>query len=131
MTAADIDQHFEGPGPDAAYRAALKDGKMMIQQCGDCDRHIFYPRISCPHCGSIDLERKPAAGTGTVYSTSIVRQKPEAGGNYNISLIDLTEGVRMMSRVVDIAPEDVKIGMAVRAKVADLGGEPAVLFEKA
>ncbi|HET8610587.1 MAG TPA: Zn-ribbon domain-containing OB-fold protein [Burkholderiales bacterium] len=131
MTAADTDEHFKGPGPDAAYRAALKDGKMMIQRCNDCSRHIFYPRISCPHCGSIDLEQKPAAGTGTVYSTSIVRQKPEAGGNYNISLIDLTEGVRMMSRVVDIAPEEVQIGMAVRAKIGELGGEPAVLFEKA
>lgn len=131
MTATNHDEHFEGLGPDAAYRSALKDGKMMIQRCNDCGRHIFYPRISCPHCGSIDLERKPAAGTGIVYSTSIVRQKPEAGGNYNISLIDLTEGVRMMSRVVDIAPEEVRIGMAVRAKIGELGGEPAVLFEKA
>jgi uncharacterized OB-fold protein len=131
VTATNSDKPFEGPGPDAAYRAALKDGKVMIQQCNDCHRHIFYPRISCPHCGSIDLERKPAAGTGTVYSTSIVRQKPEAGGHYNISLIDLAEGVRMMSRVVDIAPEEVKIGMAVRAKIGELGGEPAVLFEKA
>jgi DUF35 OB-fold domain, acyl-CoA-associated len=57
------------------------------------------------------------SGQGTVYSTTVVRRKPEAGGDYNVALIDLAEGVRLMSRVDDVAPDQVRIGMPVRAQV--------------
>jgi uncharacterized OB-fold protein len=57
-----------------------------------------------------------ASGRGTVYATTTVRERQ---GNYNISLIDLAEGPRMMSRVEGIAPEAVRIGMAVSARIAD------------
>jgi uncharacterized OB-fold protein len=59
-----------------------------------------------------------------------VRRKPEAGGDYNVALIDLDEGVRMMSRVDGIPPEEVRIGMQVRAKVLDNKGVGLVVFEK-
>ena len=67
-------------------------------------------------------------GTGTVYSTTTVRRKPEVGGDYDVSLIDLDEGVRMMSRVEGLAPTEVKIGMRVRAKVIDNKGAGLVVF---
>ena len=58
-----------------------------------------------------------------------MRRKPEAGGDYDVSLIDLDEGVRMMSRVVGLPPTEVKIGMRVRAKVIDNNGAGLVVFE--
>ena len=71
-----------------------------------------------------------ACGRGTVYSTTVIRQKPPTP-NYNLALIDLAEGPRMMSRVEGIAPEAVKIGMAVRARVIRENDQPLVVFEPA
>jgi uncharacterized OB-fold protein len=53
-----------------------------------------------------------------VYSTTVVRRKADDGGDYNVCLVDLAEGVRMMSRVVSVAPQDVRIGMRVTARIA-------------
>lgn len=113
-----VDAAATASGPDKQYADALAAGQFRIQLCHDCNRHVFYPRNICPHCGGDALTWTAPAGTGTVYSTSVVRRKPEAGGDYNVALIDLDEGVRMMSRVEGIAPKDVRIGMRVRARVA-------------
>lgn len=110
---------FSGPGPDAVFAAFLADGRFMLQQCNDCKKHVFYPRVLCPHCGSPKLAWQPASGQGTVYSTTVVRRKPEQGGDYNVALVDLHEGPRMMSRVDGISPHEVAIGMAVRATIID------------
>jgi hypothetical protein len=75
--------------------------------------------VLCPHCGSPSLAWQPASGQGTVYSTTVVRRKPEQGGDYNVALVDLHEGPRMMSRVDGISPHEVVIGMAVRMKIID------------
>jgi len=119
---------FSENGPDAIYAKALAEGEFRIQQCRGCTEHIYYPRIICPYCGSNDLTWVIPSGKATVYSTSMPRQKPERGGNYNISLIDLAEGPRMLSQVVDIEPEQVEIGMAVTAFVSELDGVAVVLF---
>ncbi len=68
------------------------------------------------------------SGRGVVYSTSVVRRKPDRGGDYNISLIDLEEGPRIMSRVMDVEPDEVTIGMAVSAHVGLIDDKPAVVF---
>jgi uncharacterized OB-fold protein len=74
---------------------------------------------------------REASGEGTVYATTVTRRRAEQGGDYNVALVDLAEGPRMMSRVVGVAPEAVSIGMKVRAKIDELNGAPAVLFEPA
>ena len=122
---------FDSPGPDAIYRAALEDGTFQIQQCRDCGTHIFYPRAICTACGSTDLGWVTASGKGTVYSTTIVRQKPERGGDYNICLVDLEEGPRLISRVVDTPPEEVRIGQPVEAFIGELDEEKVALFRPA
>lgn len=125
-------QHtFSGPGPNQIYQQALAQGEFRIQQCNGCGKHIFYPRALCNHCGSPDLKWVPISGHATVYSTSVVRQRPEVGPDYNISLVDLAEGPRMMTRVVEMAPEAVKIGMAVRGFLGAIDGETAYLFRSA
>lgn len=115
-------------GPEAHYQAQLNQGRFLIQRCSHCVRHIFYPRVICPHCGGAALRWVEAGGAGTVYSTTTVRRKAEAGGDYDVSLIDLDEGVRMMSRVDGISPTEVKIGMRVRARVIDDKGAGLVVF---
>lgn len=105
------------PGPDKIFYDALKNGAFRIQRCAACSRHVFYPRMLCNHCGSPELAWVDASGNGTVYSTTVVRRKPEAGGDINIALIDLEEGVRMMSRVDGVAPQEVRIGMPVKAEI--------------
>lgn len=115
-------------GAEAHYRAALNEGRFLIQRCGACGKHVFFPRSICPHCWNERLDWVEPKGTGTVYSTTTVRRKPEAGGDYDVSLIDLDEGVRMMSRVEGVLPAEVKIGMRVRAKVINDNGAGLVVF---
>lgn len=118
-------------GADKYYRDQLDQGNFMIQRCQSCTRGIFYPRMVCPHCGSDQLEWFAPSGDGVVYSTTVVRRKPEQGGNYNVALVDLAEGPRMMSRIDGIAPEDVSIGMPVSARVIDSEEGKLVVFAAA
>lgn len=120
--------HFSGPGPVQVYQDFLNQGQFLIQQCKDCGKFVFYPRILCKYCGSIELKWVEPTGRGIVYSTSIVRQKPEKGGDYNVALIELEEGPRMLSRVMDVDPDKVKIGMQVSAHITELDGVRAVVF---
>ena len=106
-------------GADLYYRTQLDQGNFLIQHCAACTRNVFFPRMICPHCGSDRLGWFAPSGEGVVYSTTVVRRKAEQGGDYNVALIDLREGVRMMSRVDGITPSDVKIGMQVQAQVID------------
>ena len=115
-------------GAEKQYHDLLSEGLFKIQQCQDCKDHIFYPRMVCPHCGSDSLNWIEPSGLGTVYSTTVVRRKPEDGGDYNVALIDLEEGVRMMSTVEQISPHDVAIGQRVRAQVKQQENQAIVIF---
>ena len=106
-------------GPEQQYFDRIAAGRFEIQKCASCARHVFYPRVLCPHCGAGELGWVAPSGRGTVYSTTVVRRRPADGGDYNVCLVDLAEGVRLMSRVVSLPPQDVKIGMAVRARIAE------------
>ncbi len=129
---SDRNAAFDGPGPDEVFLGYLKEGKLAIQRCRKADRCFFPPRVISPFSGTADIEWIEVSGRGTVYTTTVIRRKPERGGNYNVAMIDLEEGGRIMSRVEGVAPEDVKIGMAVTARIAEgEDGEPVVLFDPA
>ncbi len=115
-------------GADKYFHTQLQAGVFTIQRCGQCNNSIFYPRMICPHCGSDDLQWYEPSGKGTVYSTTVVRNKPEKGGDYNVALIDLVEGPRMMSRVEQIAPDEVKIGLAVSARIKQTDDSALLVF---
>jgi uncharacterized OB-fold protein len=115
-------------GPEAEYFHLLDQGRFLIQRCDGCSRHVFYPRIVCPHCGSERMTWIAPSGKGTVYSFSIIAGRPGTDTDYNVALIDLEEGVRMMSRVEGIAPDQVKIGMRVRSRVNLADGKGQVVF---
>jgi|SRR5690606_5956846 len=113
--------------PEQEFFRYLKEGRFMIQRCRDSGRHVFYPRVAEPESGSTNLEWVEASGEGTVYSMTTVSQKPPAP-NYNVALIDLGEGPRMMSCVEGIAPEEVRIGMRVKARIVRKNEKPIVVF---
>jgi len=115
-------------GADLHYRTALDSGQFLIQHCVACDRAVFFPRMLCPHCGSLELQWVAPTGAGIVYSTTVVRRKAEAGGDYNVALIDLQEGVRVMSRVEGLPAADVRIGMKVQARVDQVDGHGLLIF---
>ena len=119
----------EPQGVQAFHQGELDGGRFLVQRCGDCSRHVYYPRQSCPHCGSTALEWKAPSGLGTVHAVTTVRRKPAEGGDLNISLIDLDEGVRLMSRVDNVAPGAAHIGQRVRARVQVKDGRGLVLFD--
>jgi uncharacterized protein len=118
---------FSADGPDKVFAELLQKGEFKLQLCSDCQKHIFYPRLICPHCGSQRISWVAASGKGVVYSTSIPRGMAE--GEYNIALIDLQEGPRMMSRVVGVPPEKVIIGMQVSAFIGEIDQVKVVLFK--
>src|SRR5450756_547696 len=118
-------------GPEAAYQAALDQGRFFIQQCADCRGAVFYPRTICPHCSGAVLQWVEPSGRGTVYSSTTVRRKQEQGGDYNVSIIDLDEGARMMSSVRGISAHEVKIGMSVQAEIVTKNGSGLVIFKPA
>jgi len=116
-------------GVQARHQTELAAGRFLIQQCDDCGQHIYFPREVCPHCGSGAVQFVTPSGLGTVYSVTTVRRKPDAGGDYNVCLIDLDEGVRLMSRV-EISPADaVQVGQRVQARVVLEKDQGVVVFD--
>lgn len=124
----DASDIFPGPGPEALYRRKLAEGVFEIQRCQSCSRHLFYPRVMCCHCGSAALSWVRPSGKASVYSTTVVRRKADEGGNYNVAVVELAEGPRMMSRVEGIPPEDVRIGQSVEARVSGSGAGAVLVF---
>jgi uncharacterized OB-fold protein len=113
----------------ARHQAALNEGRFLIQRCGACKQAVYFPRELCPHCGHGELAWVAPQGSGTVYAVTTVRRKAEAGGDYNVSLIDLDEGVRLMSRVEGLPSTEVRIGQRVKARVMQHNGQGLVVFD--
>ena len=110
--------------PLKTYVDHLARGELAYQFSPQAGRAVFYPRVICPFTGSERLEWKVSAGLGTVYATTVTH--PQQGAPYNVALIDCDEGFRLMSRVEDIDPMAVTIGMRVKFRVHKPGGdEPA------
>jgi len=118
-------------GAEQYYHQLLAEDVFAIQQCTGCEQYVFYPRMLCPHCGHDELRWQVAKGQGTVYSTTVVRRRSDRGGDYNVALIDLDEGVRMMSRVDGVSPEEVAIGMRVQSQITEGDEGPMVVFTPA
>jgi uncharacterized OB-fold protein len=115
--------------PCIVFESYLKAGEIRLQTCVACGRQVFFPRTLCPHCGDGHLEWRKVSGEATVYSTTIVRQKPERGGDYNVAIVEFSEGARMLSRIEGVPPAGVKIGMPVRASIAEGEGAPYIIFK--
>lgn len=120
-------KRIEPPVTDVTeeFWEATKEGKLLVQWCGACNAAIFYPREVCPQCLSSDsLEWRPASGKGTVYAYSVQHRpaNPTMADRvpYTVALVELDEGIRMMSNIIDCAPDDVSVGMPVTVAWEDL-----------
>lgn len=103
--------------PAGVFARHAERGELAYQVDAD-GRAVFYPRVG-PYAWRL------SAGRGAVHATTVVRRRGEEPSN--VALIDLDEGFRMMSRVEDVAPEDVRIGMRVRVRFVD--GVPVFVAE--
>lgn len=117
-----ITRGFPRPAPtrDAApfYEAAVR-GELRFQRCSACRTFRHYPRPTCPSCLSRDFSWELSTGRGVVHTWTIVRGPTlpafEAKLPYNVVDVLLDEGVHFVSEVLDVAPEDIRAGMRVRA----------------
>jgi uncharacterized OB-fold protein len=114
------------PWSEEFWKAA-KQHKLLIQECKDCDSKIFYPRKFCPDCWSSNLSWSEASGRGKIFTFSItmtgVEKKFAYDLPYVLALVDLEEGIRMMTNIVGCKPEDVRIGMDVEVAFEDITEE--------
>lgn len=99
--------------PNSVYMDYCRNDQLAFQR-SPSGQAIFYPRIVEPKTGN-NLSWEVSQGLGTVYSTTVIYSRDEKP--YNVALIDVDEGYRMMSRVEGVDPEDVRIGMRVQVKM--------------
>ena len=105
------------------YWEGARRHELLLPKCRSCGRHHFYPRDFCPWCFSADVGWTKASGRGVIYSFTVChRPAPsfEKDVPYNLALIELDEGVRMMSSVVDCPLDEIRIGMAVEVVFDDV-----------
>lgn len=109
-----------------AYWEGAKRHELLIRKCRSCDRYHFYPRDFCPLCFSFDVDWVKASGRGIIYSFTTCHRPAQHFENdapYNIVLVELEEGVRMMSTIVNFPNDDLRIGMAVEVVFDDVTPE--------
>lgn len=101
---------------------ALREERIELQRCDDCQRWVYYPRSRCPGCLSARLIWTPVDGLGTVYTYTVAEQATAAPFADEVpqllAVVELTEGVRMSTTLVDVDASAITIGMAV-ARVFD------------
>jgi uncharacterized OB-fold protein len=111
-----------------------REGRLHLPFCQACRAFFFYPRLLCPRCGGGEIAWRDVSGRGRVHTFSI-NYVPQAPGfaddvPYVTALIDLDEGPRMMTRLVEVEPrpEAIRVGMRVEVVFADGGGFVLPLF---
>jgi uncharacterized OB-fold protein len=103
---------------------ATAEGRFLLKRCDDCGVIIWYPRFLCPDCSSTNTSWFEASGKGTVYSFTVPRR---GAGPYReaapfvVAYVELEEGPRIMTNLVDIAIEDLAVGMPVEVVWHDTG----------
>lgn len=115
------------------FHQGLEAGRLLLPWCTDCGKPHFYPRSACPHCWGETYDWREAAGTGTVHTHTVVRSNPPPDFvpmlPYPIVIIDLDEGVRMMSNIVG-GHDDLRMGECVRVEFHERNGRKLPMFRR-
>jgi uncharacterized OB-fold protein len=122
-----IDKPLPRPNEDTApYWEAARNGELRMQKCGACGSIRFPPSLLCPTCLSEESEWVKLSGRATVFSWIVIHQSQHPAFNadtpYNVAIVELEEGPRLHTNIVECANEDIHIGMAVEVvfdKVSD------------
>jgi uncharacterized protein len=124
MTAAEASRTAaEGPPPrrpaplltddNAFFWEAAIEGQLVAQRCHGCGRLRHPPRPMCPHCHSLEFEVAPLSGRGSLYSYAILYHPQHPAFDYPLiaALVDLEEGIRLVSNLSGVETADIEIGM--------------------
>ena len=100
---------FEG------FWTGVDQGKLLLQKCADCGEWRHIPKPMCPKCHSVEKEWVPVSGKGVVYSWVTYKESPHPAFKtpYSVVLVELEEGMRIVSNLVDVKPDEIAIGMPV------------------
>jgi uncharacterized protein len=112
------------------YWEAAAQGRLSLQRCNECGVVVWYPRGLCPACGSLALSWFAASGRGMVYSYTVNRRglgEYRDAAPYVLAYVELEEGPRVLTNVVDCDPQSVRIGAAVRAVFHPAGDDAALV----
>lgn len=112
---------FDLPTPDLETQPfwdGAREDKLLIRRCRDCHKTHFYPRPFCPTCWSTNVEWMEASGRATLYTWSVVHRNdlPPFGDRvpYVAAVVELEEGPRMITNVVESEFDSLEVGMALR-----------------
>lgn len=104
-----------------------KEGRLLLQRCLSCRSWRYPPRPMCPQCNSLESAWVPASGRGTLFSFTVTHQALNPSLNdklpHVIALVELAEGMRMTSNLLDCPAEDVRIGMPLEVVFAKVNDE--------
>lgn len=112
------------PQPESdRYWEGLRRSEIWVRRCDECSRAYFYPRDICPHCGSAKTQWFRASGSGELHTYAIVHRAPHPGFGvpYIVAIVELEEGVRIPTNLVEVEPEPANI---------KIGAKVAPVFEK-
>jgi len=104
------------------FWAGAAEGVFRIMRCQECGEPYFYPRQHCPFCFSDDVAWEAAEGTGEVYTYSVVGRVedwPDDALPQIPAIVELSEGPRVITNIVDAQPADVEIGTSVSVQFVD------------
>jgi uncharacterized OB-fold protein len=112
----------------AVFWDAAAEHRLVAQRCGACGTLRHPPRPMCPHCHSLDVEATDLSGRGTLYSYAVLHHPQHPAYEYPVlaALVDLDEGVRVVSNLVDVDPGDIAIGMRLEVTFVPTAGDRAV-----
>ena len=106
---------------------AAKQHKLVFQKCKDCGLLVHRPRPMCPRCNSMEKEWAPSTGKGVVYSwVNFVYANAAYPGikvPYTVVVVEMAEGVRIISNLYDVKPEEVYVGMPVEVVFDDIADD--------
>lgn len=115
------------PVPDNAsqpFWEGARNHRLLLQRCSDCGAHQFFPQSYCRKCLSENITWFEASGKGKIYSFTIIHRPPshifEEDIPYVIAIIELDEGSRMMSNIIETEPEDIHVNMSVEVTFKDI-----------
>ncbi len=119
-------------GHAAPFWAAARNGRLVIQRCPACGHSQHYPRPWCTNCLHESPEFVETSGEGTIYTFTVIRRSAvpafAARVPYVLAFVDLDEGVRLVTNIVDCDPETVRIGQRVRARFESIDHDHTVVL---
>jgi uncharacterized protein len=100
---------------NAFFWEAAAEGRLVAQHCSVCGRLRHPPRPMCPHCRSLEFEVVPLSGRGSLYSYAILHHPRHPAFDYPViaALVDLAEGIRLVSNLSEVENVDIEIGMVL------------------